>query len=34
MEAMISSIVQDAPEAKARLVAFLQKRASKVEPPL
>jgi enoyl-CoA hydratase/carnithine racemase len=33
MEAMISSIVQEAPEAKARLQAFLDKRGRKVEPP-
>jgi enoyl-CoA hydratase/carnithine racemase len=34
MEAMMSAIVQDAPEAKARLQAFLDKRASKVEQPV
>jgi len=33
MEAMMSAIVQDAPEAKDRLQAFLDKRAPKVEPP-
>jgi len=33
MEAMMSAIVQEAPEAKARLQAFLDKRAAKVEPP-
>jgi len=33
MEAMMSAIVQDAPEAKVRLQAFLDGRAAKVEAP-
>ncbi len=33
LEAMTSSIVQDAPEAKARMRAFLEGRAAKVRPP-
>ncbi len=33
LEAMTSSIVQDAPEAKARMQAFLAGRAAKVRPP-